>query len=86
MVQAYEEGGVQVIDFECLNGAALKINWHKSFNNSNSLWYLIPNYIFQKFGGIKFFLRCDFDLKRLPANLSSFHQQVLTVQEAALFP
>ncbi len=31
----------------------------------------------RKVGGIRFLLKCDFDLPKLPAKLSAFHQQVL---------
>ncbi len=61
----------------CINGT-IKINWLKSIlKNENSFWFHIPSQIFMKLGGIHFFLRCDYDLKKLPVKLSVFHQQVL---------
>lgn len=77
LVKQYEDGGLQAIDFDSLNGT-LKINWLRSFlRNQNSLWFHIPNKIFSELGGISFLLRCDFDIKKLPIKLSSFHQQCL---------
>lgn len=77
MVKSYEEGGGNVIDFDTMNGV-LKVKWLKSYiQNKQSIWFIIPNLIFQKMGGIEFLLRCDFNNNRLPIKLSAFHQQVL---------
>uniref|UniRef100_A0A3B3IJR3 Reverse transcriptase domain-containing protein n=1 Tax=Oryzias latipes TaxID=8090 RepID=A0A3B3IJR3_ORYLA len=77
LTKKYEDGGLQAIDFNSLNGT-LKINWLKSFiRNQNSIWFIVPNKIFSSLGGIQFLLSCDFDNKKLPIQLSSFHQQVL---------
>uniref|UniRef100_A0A3Q3ASU9 Reverse transcriptase domain-containing protein n=1 Tax=Kryptolebias marmoratus TaxID=37003 RepID=A0A3Q3ASU9_KRYMA len=77
MVKDFKDGGLQAIDFECLN-AVLKVNWLKSFlMNENSIWYCLPRGLFKKIGGIDFVLRCDFGADRLPIKLSAFHKQVL---------
>lgn len=77
LIKSYEEGGLQAIDFDSLNGT-LKINWLRSFvKNPNNVCFFIPEIIFSKLGGINFLLTCDFNVKKLPIHLSSFHQQVL---------
>ena len=77
MVKLYEEGGVNAIDFEVMNGV-LKLKWLKAFvSDVHSFWAIIPNMIFQKLGGIDFILRCDFHCTSLPVKLSTFHQQAL---------
>ncbi|KAK2840935.1 hypothetical protein Q7C36_012514 [Tachysurus vachellii] len=77
MIKNYEEGGVNAIDFDIMNGV-LKLKWLKSFiQNSHSFWFIVPNAIFSRLGGIQFFLRCDFECTSLPVKLSTFHQQVL---------
>ena len=77
LVKGYEEGGLKAIDIDCINGT-IKINWLRSFlKNENSLWFHIPNWIFNDLGGVTFLLRCDLDLNKLPVKLSAFHQQVL---------
>lgn len=77
MVKSIEEGGVNAIDFSAMNGA-LKLKWLSSFIiHKDSFWFIIPNAIFQKLGGIKFLLRCDYDIYKLPVKLSNYHQQVL---------
>lgn len=77
MVKNYDDGGLNVIDFDIMNGV-LKLTWLKLFlTNRHSFWFIVPNMIFQKMGGIDFLLRCDFECRSLPLKLSAFHQQVL---------
>uniref|UniRef100_A0A3Q2ZDV5 Reverse transcriptase domain-containing protein n=1 Tax=Kryptolebias marmoratus TaxID=37003 RepID=A0A3Q2ZDV5_KRYMA len=77
LIKQFEDGGLQAIEFDSMNGT-LKINWLRSFlTNQNALWFHIPSKIFSNLGGVNFLLRCDFDVKNLPVKLSFFHQQVL---------
>ena len=77
LVQKYENGGLQAIDFDCLNGT-LKIKWLKSFlSNTDSLWHCIPRNVFKDIAHLKFVLCCDFTVQKLPIKLSAFHSQVL---------
>lgn len=75
--KSYEQGGLNVIEFENMN-ILLKLKWLKMFLcKEDSFWFTVPSALFQEYGGIKFFLKCDFDLSKLPVKLSTFHQQVL---------
>ncbi len=48
MVKNYEDGGLNVIDFDIMNGV-LKLKWLKSFlTNRDSFWFIVPNMIFKK--------------------------------------
>lgn len=76
MSKEYENGGLQAIDFDFINGT-LKLNWLKSFLSKDNFWFHIPREIFRKLGGIKLLLKCDFTIQKLPIKLSLFHQQVL---------
>ncbi len=43
----YEVGGLQAIDFDCMNGT-IKINWlKKCLINENSFWFCAPRNIFK---------------------------------------
>lgn len=42
-----------------------------------SIWHTFPQNIFEKMGGIEFVLKCDYDVNKLPFQLSKHHQQVL---------
>ncbi len=77
IVKSHEEGALNVIDLNVMNGV-LKLKWLKSFMlNRNSVWFAIPNGIFDKMGGVDFLLPCDLNSNSLPIKLSDFHQQVL---------
>lgn len=77
IVKSYEQGGLNVIEFENMN-ILLILKWLKMFvYNEDSFWCTIPSALFQEFGGIQYLLNCDFDLSKLPVKLSTFHQQVL---------
>ncbi len=77
IVKSIEEGGLNVIDFDPMNGT-IKLKWLQNFvKKCESFWFDLPSKIFQKVGGIDLLLRCDFDIPKLPVKLSSFHQQVL---------
>lgn len=77
VVKSFEEGGLNVIDFEAMDGS-IKLKWLQSFiNNSNNIWFYFPKVIFEKLGGIEFLLKCDFEISKLPIKLSNFHKQVL---------
>ncbi len=48
----YKEGGLQAIDFDCMNGT-FKINWLKFFLiNESSFCFCAPRNIFKTVGGI----------------------------------
>lgn len=77
LVKPIEEGGLNVIDFDVMNGV-IKLQWLKKFLiKKNSVWFSIPTFLFEKIGGIDFLLRCDFDPLKLPIKLSNYHKQVL---------
>ena len=71
------QGGLNMLDFHSSN-IVFKMNWIKHYiQNKDKLWYLFPNLIFEKIGGIEFLLKCDFDIHKLPIQLSNFHRQAL---------
>lgn len=77
IMNSYENGGLNVLDFDSLNNT-FKINWMAQFIRSpNSIWNVIPFHIFSKLGGIEFFLACNYGINKIPINLSNFHRQAL---------
>uniref|UniRef100_A0A3B3HNI1 Reverse transcriptase domain-containing protein n=1 Tax=Oryzias latipes TaxID=8090 RepID=A0A3B3HNI1_ORYLA len=71
------KGGFELIKFSDLN-YTFKINWiKKCLQHSNSIWYFIPFNIFNKIGGLQFLLKCNYNIKKIPVNLSNFYQQAL---------
>lgn len=75
--KSVEEGSLNVIDLETMNGS-IKLRWLQTFiKHEHYLWFTLPVYLFQVVGRINFLLRCDFDPLSLPFKLSKFHMQVL---------
>uniref|UniRef100_A0A1A7XB67 Reverse transcriptase domain-containing protein n=2 Tax=Iconisemion striatum TaxID=60296 RepID=A0A1A7XB67_9TELE len=77
IVKSIEEGGLNAIDFDPMNGS-LKLRWLQNFiTRINTLWFNLPAKIFSNIGGIQLLLKCDYELSKLPIKLSKFHEQVL---------
>ena len=77
IVKSAEDGGLNVIDFDPMNGT-IKLKWLQHFiREGHSFWFDFPSKIFRNFGNIDFLLRCDFDISKLPVKLSAFHRQAL---------
>ncbi len=71
------DGGLEVLNFHNVINV-FKINWiRRCLINSNSIWFFIPNFIFNKIGGLPFILKCNYMYNKLPVKLSKFHQQAL---------
>lgn len=71
-----EDGGLNVLDFNTAN-CVFKNKWIKNYLNSKGkIWNIIPEIIFDKLGGLEFFVRCNFDVNKISIKLSSFHKQV----------
>lgn len=77
LCNSYNQGGLNVLDFVTSN-TIFKLNWIKHYTkHKDKIWYIIPNLIFEKVGGIEFLLKCDFEVNKLPIQLSNFHRQTL---------
>lgn len=77
LVKEYKHGGVKALDFETLV-VRFRMTWLKAFLASpNSMCFHIPPSIFERFGGLDFFIKCDFELSKVPFALSQFHKQIL---------
>ncbi len=73
----YCEGGLNALDFNTSN-SIFKINWMKRYlQGKKKLWYIIPELIFKKIGGIEFLLNCNYCVDKLPVKLANFHRQAL---------
>ncbi len=60
VVKPINEGGLNVMDFDVMNGT-LKLRWLQAFlRNKHSAWFSFSSKIFDSLGGIDFLLRCDF--------------------------
>ena len=77
VLNAYNNGGLNFIDFTSLNNT-FKIKWIKQyFKNPTSIWNFISHYVFSHLGGLKFIMLCNYNISKIPFKLSNFHQQLL---------
>ncbi len=77
IMNSYENGGLNLLDFTTLNHA-FKISWIKSYlKNPSSMWNSFSHYIFSNLGGLNFILLCNYNVDKIPMKLSEFHEQAL---------
>ena len=58
---------------KCLN----KKNNKKRLLTNSYTWKAIPNYFFNKYGGVSFLLKCNFDSAKLDKKLPLFYRELL---------
>lgn len=72
-----ENGGLEVLSFEMLNNS-FKIKWLLNLlKEKDTIWNTFPKHVFNLMGGLKFLLKCDYKIEKLPVKLSGYHQQAL---------
>ena len=77
MYQPLSEGGTNFIDFRTMV-KSLRLAWiQRLLTNSYDAWKAIPNYFFNKYGGLAFLLKCNFDSVKLDKNLPLFYRELL---------
>ena len=58
--QPLESGGLNFIDFEIMV-KSLRLAWiARLISNSDDNWKAIPNFYFDKYGGLPFLLKCNY--------------------------
>ena len=77
LVKDYPNGGLRAMEFESVI-ASFRVKWLKEcITHPESIWYHIPNKLFERVGGVEFLLKCDFEVPKIPIKLSNFHKQAL---------
>ena len=81
MFQDYDDGGIRAPSIETMS-KSLKLAWISRFLINDQMcsesWKVIPNYYFDKYGGLKFLLHCNYDERFLKqANFPNFYKQIL---------
>ena len=57
---------------------ALRLNWiRRLVVNKPGKWKIIPQYYFDKYGGIEFLLKCNYDGKSLDKQIPAFYRNML---------
>ena len=77
MYQHFSEGGFNFINFRTMV-KSLRLAWiGRLLSNSNDTWKAIPNYYFDKYGGLTFLLKCNYDSANLEKGLPLFYRELL---------
>ena len=82
MYHDYSKGGLRAPNIEILF-KSLNLAWISRLltidPHSSEIWKSIPNHFFEKFGGLSFLLRCNYDKKLLErSELPLFYRQILS--------
>ena len=57
---------------------ALRLSWiGRLLSESNDAWKTIPNAYFNRYGGLPFLLKCNYNTKKLDNNISPFYVELL---------
>ena len=75
--QPPENGGLNFINFEIMV-KSLRLAWiARLISNSDDNWKAIPNFYFDKYGGLPFLLKCNYNTAILDNNLPLFYRKLL---------
>ena len=75
-INEYSEGGLKMIDLECMV-KSLRIAWLKRiFNNNDGIWKTYLRHKLQPFGGL-FFMNCNYDIKDYLISSQFYHELLL---------
>ena len=57
---------------------ALRLSWvNRLLSNSKETWKAVPNFNFEKFGGLPFLMNCNFETSKLPQTILTFYSKLL---------
>ena len=77
LYQTIDRGGLKVPNIFLMD-KALRLNWiRRLVVNKPGNWRIIPQYYFDKYGGIEFLLKCNYDGKSLDKQIPTFYRNML---------
>lgn len=77
LFQKPSKGGLNFPNFKT-TAKALRLSWIiRLLNNSNDAWKAIPNAFFNRYGGLTFLPKCNYNTRNLDRNISSFYLEML---------
>ena len=75
--QPISDGGLNFINFRTMI-KSLRLSWiGRLLDGTNANWKAIPNYFFNKHGGLTFLLKCNYDVNLFEANFPLFYRELL---------
>ena len=75
--QPVSERGLNFMNFQTMV-KSLRLSWiGRLLDGTNSNWKAIPAYFFNKYGGLNFLLKCNYDVTLFKANFPLFYCELL---------
>ena len=75
--QPVSDGGLNFMNFQTMV-KSLRLSWIGRFlDGTNANWKAIPAYFFNKYGGLTFLLKCNYDVNLFEANFPLFYREFL---------
>jgi len=75
--QPLSEGGLNFPNFRIMV-QSLRLAWlRRLLSDTNDTWKVIPNYYFNKHGGLAFLLTCNYNASKLAKNVPLFYRELL---------
>jgi len=76
LYQPHSHGGLNFPNFHTVI-KSLCLSWLGRFlNGANESWQAIPNDFFNRYGGLSFLLKCNYDSKKLDENLPLYYREM----------
>ena len=77
LYQPLSHGGLNFPNFHTVI-KSLRLSWlGRLLNCTNESWQAIPNDFFNRYGGLSFLLKCNYDSKKLDENLPLYYREML---------
>ena len=77
LYQPFSKGGLNFPRFSFMV-KALRLSWiNRLLSNSDQTWKAVPNFYFEKFGGLPFLMNCNFETSKLPQTIPTFYSELL---------
>ena len=78
MYQPLAGGGLNFVNFATMV-KSLHLAWISKLlsESTDASWKEIPNYYFSEYGGLHFFLRCDYNVSSFNQCLPAFYRELL---------
>ena len=77
MYQPFAEGGLNFVNFFAVV-KSLRLAWiSRLLSSTTDSWKAIPNYYFNNYGGLKFLLKCNYNVSSMNNSLPTFYRELL---------
>ena len=77
LYQPISDGGLNLMNFRTMV-KSLRLSWiGRLLDGTNTNWKAIPNYFFDKYGGLTFLLKCNYNVNLFEENFPVFYRELL---------